>query len=188
MPDNAESFLGLESKTSSGGSPSAVPPLLQSNAANEQLGQASMPIALGILMALTGLGILGSLVIVLVGSGTDNPVAVGGGIICFPLYIAILVGLIKKQEWARVMLIWMTYCGIAGDLFRSFAGADRLPGTVLAIFGIGIGIGVFTLILAHSTSVKSLTKNQSLAKEYIYQEPASSPQAPQPVAQNPEQH
>jgi DNA-directed RNA polymerase subunit RPC12/RpoP len=87
-----------------------------------------------------------------VGAANGNGAAIGGGLVSAGFYIAILIGLIKMQEWARIMLIWLAYCGIVFSL------------------GIFAPLEIPTLILAHWPSVRKATKGASIPKAYTYHE------------------
>lgn len=89
------------------------------------------------------------------------PALIGGSVaVCF--YIAILVGLLKKQEWARINLIWFCYVGLAVYLFQ-LTMLVWLPLLLIAF-------EIVTLVLAHSSAVRDVTRNQSMAKTYTYTE------------------
>jgi len=120
-------------------------------------------VALCVLAALqivvAGLLILGGLVM---GSGP----AIGGGLVSFGFHIAILVGLCLKQEWARLMLIWLCYVGIVSY----GAQCDSAVWIALPL----VGLEVLTLIFAHSRPVRNATRQASLAKAYVYRENATT--------------
>ena len=109
----------------------------------------------GTLVALTIFAcvhIVVNMVIFFVGTANGNGFAIGGGLVSAGFYIAILIGLIQMQEWARIMIIWFAYCGIVFSL------------------GIFAPLEIPTLILAHWPSVRKATKGASLAKVYTYRE------------------
>ena len=74
--------------------------------------------------------------------------AVFGGIVSGGFYIAIFYGLIKLQEWARIMIIWLSYIGIVASLL------------ILS------PLEIATLVCAHWPSVRNAIKGASLAKTY----------------------
>ncbi|MCX5710108.1 MAG: hypothetical protein NT088_05230 [Candidatus Omnitrophica bacterium] len=113
---------------------------------------AGRPGALVALTVLSCVHIAVNVVIFFVGIAKGNGVAIGGGLFSVGFYIAILIGLIKMQEWARIMIIWLAYCGIVFSL------------------GVFAPLEIPTLILAHWPSVRKATKGASMAKAYTYHE------------------
>jgi hypothetical protein len=110
------------------------------------------PTALIILIVLTGLHILLNVGIFIMGVRKGNDAALFGGLVSSGVYIAIFFGLIKMQEWARILLIWLCYVGIVASLLL-FSPLE-----------------IITLIFAHRRSVREATKNISIAKLYTYHE------------------
>ena len=109
----------------------------------------------GTLVALTIIAcvhILVNVAIFFIGAANENGFACFGGLVSTGFYIAILIGLINMQEWARIMIIWLSYVGIIASFFM-FAPLE-IP----------------TLILAHWPSVRKATKGASMAKAYTYHE------------------
>ena len=119
---------------------------------NVFLSSVARPKALMVLMILTGVHILLNAAIFVIGVANENWLALFGGLVSCGFYIAILIGLNKMQEWARVMLIWLCYVGIVFSLLL-FSPLE-----------------IITLILAHRRSVREVTKGRSLAKAYTYHE------------------
>lgn len=113
----------------------------------------------GTLVALTVLSCIHIAVnvgIFFIGASNGNGAAIGGGLVSVGFYIAILIGLIKMQEWARIMIIWLAYCGIVFSL------------------GVFAPLEIPTLILAHWPSVRRATKGASIPKTYTYHETAET--------------
>jgi hypothetical protein len=113
---------------------------------------AERPSALVALTVFACIHIVVNVVIFIIGAAHENGFAVFGGFVSCGFYIAILIGLIKMQEWARIMIIWMAYIGIVASLFI-FAPLE-IP----------------TLVLAHWPSVRKATKEASVARTYTYRE------------------
>lgn len=110
------------------------------------------PIALVLLIGLCCVHILLNVAIFFLGVATENVVALFGGFVSFGFYVAILIGLIKTQEWARILIIWLSYVGIVASLFV-FAPLE-----------------ILTLVCAHWPSVRRVTKGASMATAYTYHE------------------
>ena len=110
------------------------------------------PATLVALTILASMHIVVNVSIFFIGITSRNAAAMGGGLVSTGFYIAILVGLFQKREWARIMTIWLAYCGIVFSL------------------GIFAPLELPTLILAHWPSVREATKGASMAKAYTYHE------------------
>lgn len=93
-----------------------------------------------------------NLVIFFLGAANENALAIFGGLVSCGLYVAILIGLIKMQEWARIMIIWLSYVGIVASLLLLSP------------------LEILTLVFAHWPSVRKATKGASLAEAYTYHE------------------
>lgn len=126
----------------------------------------SFPMGLVALCVLATLQIFVAGLLVLGGLVMENGLAVGGGLVSFGFHIAILVGLCLRQDWARVMLIWLCYVGIVSY----GAQCGSAPWIMLPL----IGLEVLTLLFAHSRTVRNATRQASLAKTYVYRENAST--------------
>lgn len=110
------------------------------------------PTALVVLMILTGVHILLNAALFVISAATENRLGLFGGFVSCGFYIAILIGLINMQEWARVMLIFLCYVGIVFSLFLLSP------------------LEIITLIFAHRRSVREATKGKSMAQAYTYHE------------------
>ncbi len=110
------------------------------------------PMALVVLIVLCCVHMLLNVAIFFLGTATGNVVAIFAGFVSFGFYVAILIGLVKKQEWARILTIWLSYVGIIASLFV-FAPLE-IP----------------TLVCAHWPSVRRVTKGASMATTYTYHE------------------
>lgn len=123
------------------------------------------PTALVVLIGLTGLHALLSLVILLAGLAGGNGMALFGGSVSSACNVAILVGLIKVREWARIFLIWLCYVGIVTYGLQSMVFPRAAPILVPLL-----ALEIVTLIFAHNRSVLQATKSASIAKTYTYHE------------------
>ena len=88
-----------------------------------------------------------------------------GGAVTVGFHTAILVGVLLRQEWARLLMIWLCYVGAVTYAFQ-LGQAPWLIGPL-------IGFEVLTLLFAHSRRVRQTTRRTSLAQPYVYQEIAS---------------
>ena len=140
----------------------------QSPAGVSSMERPSLPRYPGTLIVLTFLAaghVLVSLAMLAVGLVAGQAPMFGGALVCCGFYVAIVVGLIKRREWARIMLIWLCYVGIVSYLIQTVVSPWVAPVTVvLMVFEIA------TLIPAHSPSVRQTTEGASLAKAYTYHE------------------
>jgi hypothetical protein len=119
------------------------------------------PTALIVLMYLLGFHILLDVIIFLFGIAAHNGWALFGGITSVGFGVAMLIGLSRKQEWARIMLIWLSYVSLVASLF------------ILAPLEIPI------LICAHRKSVREATQGASAAKAYTYAPPIPTRKEPE---------
>ena len=133
--------------------------------ATEKVSPPSHPAALIVLTLLAAVHVLVSLALLGVGLLAGHAPTLGGALVCFGFYVAILFGLILRQEWARIMLIWLSYVGIVSYLIQTAYSPWVAPVTLVLL-----ALEVTTLILAHSRSVRETTKGASLAKAYTYHE------------------
>ncbi len=108
-------------------------------------------------IAVAGLQVLGGLLM------QSPPVTIGGAA-TIGFHTAILIGLLLRQEWARVLMIWLCYVGVV-------AYGVQL-GQAPLVIGPLIGFEVLTLLFAHSRRVRETTRRRSLAKAYVYRETA----------------
>ena len=125
----------------------------------EPAGKSTLLIVLCLFVALHLIVALAS---TLIGLLFQLPVALFGGLVSAGFYIAIFIGLLKRQEWARVNLIWFCYVGIVVYLVQ-------IPRAVWFIAPL-VGLEFVTLLIAHSRTVRNLTRGHSLAKTYTYTE------------------
>jgi hypothetical protein len=114
--------------------------------------QPSLPAALVGLIILTGVHILLYFLVLLVTCANHDAGGMTCGIVTCGFFVAILIGLVKMQEWARVMLIWFCYVGII------FSVLLLSP------------LEITTLVFAHRRSVREATKAMSIARVYTYHE------------------
>ena len=138
------------------------PPAALSDSENPPAQSQSFPMGLVALCVLAALQIVVAGLLILGGLVMGSGLAVVGGFVSFGFHIAILVGLCLKQEWARVMLIWLCYVGIAS------IGIQCLAEPLFAVPLISLEI--VTLVFAHSRRVRNATRHTSLAKTYVYRE------------------
>lgn len=103
-----------------------------------------------------------SLVVFLIGLLLGVFTAFTGGFISIIAYIGIGIGLFKRQEWARVLLLWMCYTSIVMNGIQGYA--------VLWLTIPVIVFEIITLLLAHHRSVRSITQKHSIATTYTYTE------------------
>lgn len=109
----------------------------------------------GILVALSilaGVHIVLNVGLIFIGTAKKDPVTIVGILVSIAFYIAILIGLLQMREWARIMFIWLAYCGLVFSL------------------GILAPLEIPTLIIAHWPSLRKATKKASLPKTYTYHE------------------
>lgn len=123
-----------------------------------------------VLCALVAIHSLIAVALTLVGLLTQLPTAFMSGAITFIFNIAIMIGLIKKAEWARITLIWMCYVGL-------IANATQITNAAWIVVPILI-LEVCTLIIAHGSSIRVITQSASTAKTYIYTESNQNSQEP----------
>lgn len=105
---------------------------------------------------LVSLGLLG---LCLVGGAVGG---IAGAMVSLVYDVVILLGLLKKQEWARLNLIFMNCMTIFFVVLWA-----------MSVLWIGVPLIVINLIsalIAHSSSVKRVTKQHSVAKTYTYGE------------------
>lgn len=107
-----------------------------------------------ILQILVSLGLLGLCLVGGVAMG------IGGAMVSLIYDVVILVGLIRKQEWARLNLIFMNYTTIFFVVLWAMS--------VLWIGVPMIALNLISALVAHSASVKRITKGHSVAKTYTY--------------------
>lgn len=88
-----------------------------------------------------------------------------GSTVSLVISIAIIVGLLKRQEWARIWLIWMTYTSIIFMVPQ----VSQMPMVIIP----AICFDVCILILCHCPPVRRVTKAHSTAEAYIYRESPS---------------
>jgi hypothetical protein len=125
----------------------------------------SHPVALIVLTFLAGGHVLISFAMVAIGLLAGNAAALAGGLACCGFYVAIVAGLALRQEWARIMLIWLCYVGIVSYLVQTAMWPLAAPVTLVLM-----AVEIATLVLAHSRSVRETTKGASMAKAYVYHE------------------
>jgi membrane-bound ClpP family serine protease len=125
----------------------------------------SFPVALILLTFLAVGHVLISLAMLGIGLLAASAPAIGGGLACCGFYVAIVIGLTLRREWARIMIIWLSYVGIISYLIQTalvpLAALVTLP---LMVFEIA------TLVFAHSRAVRETTRGASMAKAYTYHE------------------
>ena len=116
--------------------------------------------AVYVLVAFVGIHVLISLALTAINViGRGGP-GIIGGIVSLGFYIAILVGLLKAQEWARISLIWFCYVSLVFYALQLKTAAWLIVPLM--------GVQLVTLILSHSSPVKNCTKENSVAKTYTY--------------------
>lgn len=123
-------------------------------------GKGEPTVAVYVLIAFVGVHVLVSLGLTAVNLLGGVGHGIVGGFVSLGFYIAILVGLIKMQEWARVSLLWFCYVSLV------FYGLQAQQAAWLVIPLMGVQL--VTLILSHSSSVRNCTRENSLAKTYTY--------------------
>ncbi len=109
-----------------------------------------------ILQVLISVGLLG---VCLLGGAVEGAV---GATVSLVYDVVILVGLLRKQEWARLNLIFMNCMTIGFVLLWA-----------MSVVWIGIpliAINLFSAIWASTPAVKRVTKQHSMAKTYTYGE------------------
>ena len=143
------------------------PPVLASSvdtpqAASEDIDR--FPLGLVVLAVLAALHVMVAGVLTLGGLAMGSlPVAIGG-LTTVGFQIAIFVGILLRQEWARVLMIWLGYVAVV-------TYAVQIAAAPLLIVPL-VGFEVLTLCFAHSRRVRETTRKKSLAKTYIYRETA----------------
>ena len=128
------------------------------------------PVMIYVLCVLVAIHALMAAAITLVGLLVPLPAAFMGGAISFVFNIAIMIGLLRKAEWARITLIWMCYVGL-------IANATQVASAAWIIVPILV-LEVITLIIAHGSSIRVITQTASTAKAYIYTESNANTQEP----------
>ena len=119
-----------------------------------------------VLSALVALNAVCAIGLTLLGLVAGQPQMFGGGIVSFGFYVAIFIGLLKRQEWARTTLIWMCYVGLV-------VAAIQIPSAGVVAIGMMI-LPAITVLFAHMPAVRNLTRDNSLAKPYIYVDESES--------------
>jgi len=132
---------------------------------DDELPESSWPITLIIVTILSAVLSMVSVVMFIIGVSSNYIPLIFGGLVCSGFYLAILIGLIKKREWARISLIWLCYVGIASYGFQWMANPRTAP-IVMPL----LALETITLFFAHNRSVRQMTKGASIAKVYTYHE------------------
>ena len=125
----------------------------------------SHPAALIVLTVLAAVHVLVSTGMLAIGLAVQHGLLVAAALVCVGFYVAIFIGLIMRQEWARIMIIWLSYVGIVSYLIQSVVSPQAAPVALVILV-----LEVATLIPAHSRSVRQTTKGVSIAKAYTYHE------------------
>ena len=130
---------------------------------SEQHGSSPLICVLCVLVAIHFLVVLGITISSLL---IPIPIALIGGLISMGFYIAIFIGLLRKAEWARVTLIWLCYVGLVTYAFQ-------VQNMVWLVVPLMI-FELVTLVIAHSSAVRTVTQKASTAVSYTYTESAVS--------------
>lgn len=134
----------------------AIPAESDANTADDfPVGLIFLAILAGLHVAVAGLQTLGGLIM-------GSPPVMIGGVATIAFHMAILIGVLLRQEWARILMIWLCYVAIVTYVVQ-LGQAPWLIGPL-------IGFEVLTLLFAHSRRVRETTRRKSLAKAYVYRE------------------
>lgn len=134
-------------------------------ATTEDTAETGFPVGLVFLAVLAALHIVVAGLLTLGGLIMHSPQVAIGGLVTVGFHTAILIGVLMRQEWARILLIWLCYVGVVTYAVQ-LRQAPWLIGPL-------IGFEVLTLLFAHSRRVRETTRRKSLAQAYVYQETPS---------------
>ena len=123
------------------------------------------PAALIVLAIMAAGHLLVSFAMLAVGLVAGQALLLAAAVVCCGFYLAIVVGLSMRQEWARITLIWLCYVGIVSYLIQTVRSPWVAPLTLVLI-----AFEIATLVLGHNRSVRETTRGASLAKAYTYHE------------------